>query len=92
MSDIHIERTFTMPVDELKQGIEKLAQQLQSEHGLKYQWDNDSQVSFQHKAAKGQVQISGDTVQLTFKLGLLYKPMAGVIRSQINALADEHLV
>lgn len=92
MSDIHIEKSFTMSLDELKQGIEKLAQQLQSEHGLQYQWDNDNQVSFKHKAAKGKVEIVGDVVQLSFKLGLLYKPMAGMIKSQINTLADKYVV
>ena len=81
-----------MPLHEVREGVEKLGQGLQKEHGLKYRWESDCRVSFNHKAAKGFIEIQGNKLVLELKLGMLYVAMAPVVRKKLMEFADEYLV
>ena len=92
MAKIHIKRAFTMDLDELQKGMQDLADQLQSEHGMQDAWKNPQQIDFKHKAGKGSLAIEGKHLVLSLKLGMLYAAMAPVVKSRINAWADEYIV
>lgn len=89
MATIKVNKAYTMPMDELKQGIEKLGENLKAENGLEYHWETEQKVSLKHKAGKGDLKIEADQVVLQLKLGMLYSAMAPMIKKRIVELADE---
>ena len=91
MAKIEINKAFTMDLDEVRAGMEKMAESLKSEHGMQYQWDTDDSISFKHKAGKGSLRIVGNELQLSLKMSMLYAAMAPVVRSRINEWADEYI-
>jgi len=91
MAKIHIKKAFTMSHDEVREGIEKLGQAMQQEQGMKYQWSGDDKVLFEHKAAKGFIQINSDSVELELKVSFLYSAMAPVMRNKIEEVANRYI-
>lgn len=92
MATIHFKKAFTMSLDEVRNGIEQLGKALEKDQGMKYSWENDNKVVFQHKAAKGYVAIKGNEVELEMKLGMLYAAMAPLIKSKISEMAEQYIV
>lgn len=92
MATIEYGKPFTMTQDEVRLGIEKLAQNLKQDQGMEYRWENENKVSVKHKAAKGFVEIRGNEVYLELKLGLLFSAMAPMFRSKIKEVADKYIV
>jgi putative polyhydroxyalkanoate system protein len=75
----------------VKSGLEKLADGLEDEYGMKYQWEGDSKATFSHKIAKGYVEIQGDEIVLELKLSMMYVAMSSVVKSKITEMADKHI-
>jgi len=91
MATIQFEKPFAMSPEEVRAGIEKLGQSLQQQQGIQYRWENDDRVVFQHKAAKGYIQIHAAKVELEIKVGMLYSAMAPMMRSKIKEVADKYI-
>ena len=91
MSKVVVRKPFTMDLTEVRTGLEKLAQGLANEQGMKYQWKGDDRVEFSHKTAKGFIEIQGSELLLELKLSLLYAAMSSVVKNKIIALADEYI-
>lgn len=91
MATIKLSKKYTMPIDQVRLGIEKLGEQLQQEQGMKYSWESENKAVFKHKAAKGFICIQDDCVELELKLGLLYSAMAPILKSKIQEMADQHI-
>lgn len=91
MAKIQLKKSYTMSREEVRQGIEKLGQSLQKDEGMKYHWQGDDKVIFEHKAAKGFVQINSDSVEIELKLGMLYSAMAPLLRNKMHAVADKYI-
>lgn len=91
MSKVSITRQFTMPVEDVKSGMQTLSDGLKKDHGMHYEWVSDTQISFKHKAGKGDIHIEGDEVHLNLKLSMLYAAMAPVVRKRVNDWADEYI-
>lgn len=91
MATIHYKKAFTMSIEEVREGIEKLGQGLQS-HGLKYHWENAERAVFSHKGGKGFIVIKGNQVELELKLqGFKYAAMAPLIKNRIVSMAEEYI-
>ena len=91
MSKVSINRTFTMPVEEVKQGMQTLAEGLKAEHGMQYDWAGDNEVKFKHKAGQGSLKIVGNELQLLIKIPMLFAATAPILKKKINTWADENI-
>lgn len=91
MAKVKITKTFTMPLDEVREGLEKIGKGLEAEHGLKYSWKHDDRVEFTHKSVKGFVEIQGNELLLELKLSMMFAAMAPVVKKRITEMADEHI-
>lgn len=80
-----------MSLQQVREGVERLGQELQNEHGLKYQWQGDDRVNFNHKAVKGFVEIQDNKLILELKVGMLYVVMVPLIKKQLVEFLDENL-
>jgi putative polyhydroxyalkanoate system protein len=74
---------------DVREGIDKLGQSLQAEHGLLYTWQSADRVEFKHKMAKGFLVIESEQLVLELKLSMFYAAMAPIVKKRIVELADE---
>ena len=91
MSKIHLKKKFTMTLDEVHEGLEKLGAGLKEAYGMEYEWQGKNRVNFHHKSGKGHIEIHGNELVLDLKLGLMYSAMAPVVKRRITELADEYV-
>jgi putative polyhydroxyalkanoate system protein len=91
MAKIEVTKNYSDDITAIREGIEKLGQDLQREHKLNYTWVNDDRVEFKHKSASGFIQIEAEQIVLKMKLSMLYAAMAPVVKARINELADQYI-
>jgi putative polyhydroxyalkanoate system protein len=91
MANINIKKAFTMPVDEVRKGIEKMAASLKKEQGMSYAWVSEDRVEFSHKTGKGSLAIEGGELVMQLKIGLLYSAVAPMVKQKIQNYADKHI-
>ncbi len=91
MAKVSITRSFTLDLEEVKAGMQTLADGLKSEHGMQYQWVSETQIDFKHKAGKGSLTIVGSELQLNLKLSMMYAAMAPIVKKRIHEWADEYI-
>lgn len=91
MATVKVSKKFTMPIDKVREGIDRLGESLQAEQGIKYHWESDTKALFQHKAAKGFICIKDGCVELELKMGLLYSAMAPLLKSKIQEMAEQYI-
>ncbi len=91
MSKVQLKKKFTMTLDEVHEGLEKLGAGLKESFGMDYKWEGKNRVSFSHKYGKGHVDIQGNELVLEIKLGMMYMAMAPMVKKRITELADEYV-
>lgn len=93
MSHLVMHRKHSMSTDELKEGLQKIADHLSENFGMKYEWKGDD-IHFNKSGAqggKGVLKVSDASLDLDLKLGLLARPFKSKIESELNRFLDEHL-
>lgn len=91
MASIQIKQAFTMPYDELKEGLDKLADKLGQQYQLDCGWESDERLCFKRSGADGQINIGEQEVDLTVNLGMLMSPFKGTIEQEIQGFIDEYI-
>lgn len=91
MASIQIKQDFTMPYDELKEGLDKLADKLGQQYQLDCNWDSDECLSFKRSGAAGQVSIGDQQIELNVTLGMLMSAFKSTIESEIQGFIDEYI-
>jgi putative polyhydroxyalkanoate system protein len=87
MSKIHIKRRHRVPREELRERVERLAQDLKAKLNADYAWKGDS-LQFKRSGASGSIDIADDAIELNIKLGLMLSPMKGKIEESIKKNLD----
>lgn len=90
MGTITLSRQYTMPQEEIRAGIENMGSELSEWLDVEYRWDIN-EVHFKRTGASGIIKISDDELQLTLKLGLMYKPFEKKIKSQIMEFVEHNI-
>lgn len=91
MSTIEINKTFTMPRDELREQLDDLAGQLGQELQLNCEWLSDDCLDFRRSGANGQINISDDEIEMKITLGMLMDLFRGKIENEILTFIDQHI-
>ena len=91
MATIRINQAFTMPYDELKQGLDQLAEKLGEQYQLDCAWESDDCLSFHRTGADGRVSIGGEEIELNVNLGMLMSAFKGAIEQEIRSFIAEHI-
>ena len=90
MSKITIQRKHTLPVQEVRSHIEKLAERLSKTLDASFKWDGD-QLKFKRTGASGGISFDQSQVDVSVELGLLLRPLKGQIAKAIDEYLDEYL-
>lgn len=91
MAKVRLTKPFTMCIDEVRQGMQDIAQRLQDEQGMSYKWVGDDRVEFSHKTGKGSLQVEGKVLVLELKIGLLYSAAAPMVKKKVMEFADKYI-
>lgn len=89
MPDIHITRAHTMPVNEVRQVVERLADKLQRKFGLEPRWEGNT-LHISRSGVTGQIAFDDKQVQVDVRLGLLLAPLKSTVETEILDKLDEY--
>jgi len=87
MSNIHIERSHHLGIENARAQVEELAQSLRDELHADYQWNGDSLV-FKRAGASGTIDVSADSIRVDIELDLMLSLMKGIIEDRIKRRLD----
>ena len=91
MAKVKVNKRFTMDVEQVRKGMQDIADHLQAEEGMSYQWMNDDRIEFSHKTGKGSLQIAQGELQLELKISMLFAAAAPMVKKKVLAFADEYI-
>lgn len=91
MATIQINHPFTMPHQELREGLDKLVSRLVEQFQLDCEWDSEDSLCFSRTGADGRVAIGEDEIELTVNLGMLMSAFRTTIEREIRDFIDEHI-
>ena len=90
MSNIHIERSHHLGIENARAQVEELAQSLRDELHADYQWNGDSLV-FKRSGASGTIDVSADRIRVDIELDLMLSLMKGILEDRIKRRLDAAL-
>jgi len=87
MSDITLVRRHVLPIRIAKARVQKTADELASEYGLRSEWAGNI-LHFDRSGLHGQMQVNDSEVRLQVNLSLLLKPLKAQLISRIEDKFD----
>ena len=90
MADINITRSHSLGLDECRAAIERVAQNLEDELGVDYQWAENT-LQFDGQGADGHIEVESDAVHVAINLSAFLQPMRSRVQSEAEDHLDRHL-
>lgn len=90
MATVEITREHNLGKETARERAEKLADKLARKLDAKCSWEGD-ELTFKRSGADGIIRVSDELVEVTVKLGLMFTPMAGVVKGEIEKALDKYL-
>jgi len=90
MAVIKMSRRHTLSDEQAKTLAEEVIEDLATEFGVKYNWD-DNVAKFKGAGAKGRMALSAGQVDLKLELGFLLLPFKTKIEASMTRRLDEFL-
>ena len=90
MADINITRSHSLGLDKGRAAIERVAQNLEDELGVDYQWAENT-LQFDGQGADGHIEVESDAVHVAINLSAFLQPMRSRVKSEAEDHLDRHL-
>lgn len=90
MADIDITHSHTLGQSNGRTAVEQVAQELQSDLGIDYQWNGDT-LEFDGSGADGHIEVEEEVVQVAINLSMFLRPMSEQVRSEAEEYLERHL-
>ena len=90
MADINIIRSHSLGLDEGRAAVERVAQNLEDELGVDYQWAENT-LQFDGQGADGHIEVESDAVHVAINLSAFLQPMRSRVQSEAEDHLDRHL-
>lgn len=91
MATIDISRDHQLGLEKAKAAAEGIAEKLKEKVQVDYRWQGNDLV-FDRSGAKGSIVVSENNVRVQIDLGMMLRPMKGMIESKVNEYLDKSLV
>lgn len=89
MSDILIRRRHNLGAKAARQAAEKIADQLDEEFDLAYEWD-DNVLVFKRSGVSGELIVEKKEVHIRVRLGFLLMAIRPRVEAEIHRYFDEN--
>ncbi|MEF8795142.1 MAG: polyhydroxyalkanoic acid system family protein [Salinivenus sp.] len=90
MADIELTRSHSKGLDGGRAAVERVAQQLESDLEVDYQWDDDT-LRFDGAGADGTIEVEADAVQVAINLSAFLRPLQSRIKDEAAEYLDRYL-
>jgi putative polyhydroxyalkanoate system protein len=91
MADIELTRSHSMGLDGGRDAVEDVAQQLELDLGVQYEWDDDQTLLFKGQGAEGQIDVHADAIRILINLSAFLQPMKGTLEKEAGNYLDQYL-
>lgn len=88
MSRIDIRHAHALPPTRARKAVEQLARKLSERFDMHYQWDGDL-LNFSRSGVDGHIQLDGQELHVTAKLGFLTAMFREPIEAEIRRVLKE---
>jgi len=90
MADIEVTRQHNLGRDEARRTAEEVAENLKERLKADYRWDGDH-LRFKRSGAEGFLHVTDEVIEISVKLGIMFRPMRGLIEGKIVEFLDKRL-
>jgi putative polyhydroxyalkanoate system protein len=91
MADIELTRSHSMGLDGGRDAVEHVAQKLEVELGVQYEWHDEQTLHFEGQGAEGQIDVRAEAVRVLISLSAFLQPMKGTLKNEAGKYLDEYL-
>lgn len=91
MADIELTRSHSMGMDGGRDAVENVAQKLEVELGVQYEWHDEQTLRFKGQGAEGQIDVRAEAVRILVDLSAFLQPMKGTLKKEAGKYMDEYL-
>jgi putative polyhydroxyalkanoate system protein len=94
MATIEINRTHSIPVDQLRKKVDGLSGSLEAKYSVRGAWNGDTMAlegTGMSRGVKGKIDITASTLRIEVDLPLLLRPMKGQVEGSITRKVDRIL-
>ncbi len=84
MASIQFSQGFTMPTEELKRNLDKLAESLADRMQLTSHWQSENCLTFKGSGASGEITIEQENIHLSVTLGMMMGMFKASIEDEIR--------
>jgi len=90
MAGFKISKACTMPKEEVREAAQKLADQLERDHGVRSRWEGDT-VHIKGSGIDGSLCMEDDRLDVSVKLGMLASMFERPLRKEVQRYLDEYV-
>ena len=87
MPDIELVRPFSLPIAVAKARVQKTADELAAEYGLRSEWHHNT-LRFDRTGLHGEIHVTNSEIQLQVNLSFLLKPLKERLITRIEDKFD----
>jgi putative polyhydroxyalkanoate system protein len=90
MADIELTRAHSLGLNDGRDAVERVAQQLESDIGVDYEWKENT-LLFDGQAADGEIDVEADRIEIQINLSAFLRPMKGQLEQEAERYLDEYI-
>jgi len=91
MSVISIQRTHQFSLEELREKIDKIINEISKKLELFSEWESDKILLFRRKGVNGCIEIDNNNFELTLRLGMMYRMLKGSIENEVTEVVNGYI-
>lgn len=91
MAVISLTRDHQLSFEEITQRVNEIAVKLEQKLDIRSEWENENTLQFRRKGANGSIEISEHTVDVTVRLGIMFRALKGMVQQELERVLDKQL-
>lgn len=89
MADITLTRSHSLGLADGRDAVERVAQQLEDDLGVRYEWQDDT-LHFDGQGADGHIEVQEENVRIAINLSTFLQPLRGQVETEAEKYLDRH--
>jgi putative polyhydroxyalkanoate system protein len=89
MADITLTRSHSLGLADGRDAVERVAQQLEDDLGVRYEWEDDT-LHFDGQGADGHIEVQEENVRIAINLSTFLQPLRGQVETEAEKYLDRH--
>jgi putative polyhydroxyalkanoate system protein len=88
MADLELTRSHSLGLDDGRDAVERVAQELAADIGVDYEWNGDT-LLFDGQGAEGRIEVAPEVVEISITLSAFLRPMKGQLKQEAERYLDD---